>query len=121
MTGSGSAARLDRTVARVLQVGIYLGIGLLAVGVALMVVNGVDPMGPAPAPFSLASLAEAIRSLDPLAFLWTGLIVAIATPVLRVVASLIGFERTGQRRMVLISIAILVVLAVSVLVSSVAA
>jgi uncharacterized membrane protein len=117
---SGAAATLDRTVARVLQVGIGASMAMLAVGVVLMVTHGVDPLGPGPAAFSLAEIPSGLASLDPAAYLWVGLIIAIATPSLRVVASLIGFARTGQRRMVLISVAILVVIAVSVATASLA-
>jgi uncharacterized membrane protein len=116
---SGAAAALDRTIARVLQVGIAASIGLLAVGVVLMVTHGVDPLGPGPAPFDPADLVSGLVSLDPAAYLWIGLILAIATPVIRVVASLIGFARTGQRRMVVIAVGILIVIAVSVAVASV--
>jgi uncharacterized membrane protein len=117
---SGSAAALDRTVARVLQWGIGLSMALLAIGVVLMVAQGVDPLGPGPAAFSLSAIPSGLASLDPAAYLWVGLIIAIATPSLRVVASLIGFARTGQRRMVLISVAILAVIAVSVATASLA-
>jgi uncharacterized membrane protein len=118
---SGTAAALDRTVARVLRWGIGASIALLAVGVVLMVVDGVDPLGPPPPPFDPAGLVSGILALDPLPFLWIGLIVAIATPSLRVVASLIGFGRTGQRRMVAVSAGILVVIAFSVVLSTRAA
>jgi uncharacterized membrane protein len=117
---SGAAATLDRTVARILRWGIGASIALLAIGVALMVVHGVDPLGPPPPPFSLAAIPSDLVSLQPTAFLWLGLILAIATPSIRVVASLVGFARTGQRRMVIISVAILVVIAVSVLTASLA-
>lgn len=109
-----TADALDRTIARILRWGIGASIGLLAIGVALMVVHGVDPLGPPPPPFSPAAIPAGLVSLDPAAYLWLGLILAIATPTIRVVASLVGFARTGQRRMVAISIAILVVIAASV-------
>ena len=115
---SGTVAALDRTVARVLRWGIGASIALLAIGVALMVVDGVDPLGPPPPPFDPAEIVPGILALDPLPFLWLGLIVAIATPSLRVLASLVGFTRTGQRRMALVSLGILVVIALSVALSS---
>lgn len=117
---SGAAAALDRTVARILQWGIGASIAMLAIGVGLMAVHGVDPLGPPPPPFSLASIPSGLVSLEPTAYLWVGLIIAIATPSIRVVASLVGFARTGQRRMVVISVAILVVIAVSVATATIA-
>jgi uncharacterized membrane protein len=117
---SGAAAALDRTVARVLRWGIGASIALLAVGVVLMVATGVDPLGPPPPPFDPTEIVAGILALDPLPFLWLGLIIAIATPSLRVLASLVGYARTGQRRMVVVSVGILVVIALSVALSSVA-
>ena len=118
---TGAAAALDRTVARVLWWGIGTSIALLAVGVALMVGQGIDPLGPPPAPFDPAALVSGMLALDPVSFLWLGLIIAIATPSLRVVASLIGYARTGQRRMVVISVGILVIIVLSVAVAGRAA
>jgi uncharacterized membrane protein len=115
---SGTMAALDRTVARVLRWGIGASIALLAIGVALMVVTGVDPLGPPPPPFTPSAIVPGLLALDPLPFLWLGLIVAIATPSLRVLASLLGFARTGQRRMALVSVGILVVIVLSVALAS---
>jgi uncharacterized membrane protein len=118
---STAAEALDRTVARVLRWGIGASIALLAVGVALMVISGVDPLGPPPPAFDPAGLLSSLLALDPLPFLWVGLAIAIATPSLRVIASLIGFARTGQRRMVIVSVGILIVIGLSVAVASGAA
>ncbi len=118
---SGAAAALDRTVARVLQWGIGASIAMMAIGVALMVARGVDPLGPPPPPFDPAAILSGLASLEPTSFLWLGLILTIVTPTLRVLASLVGFARTGQRRMVIVSVAILVVIAASVAVASGAA
>jgi uncharacterized membrane protein len=104
---------LDRTIARVLIAGTYLSVGLLAVGVVLMAVQGVSPLGESP-PFELDQIPADIVALRPAGFLWLGLLVAIATPLMRVVASLFGYVAAGERRMAGISIAILVVIAVGV-------
>ncbi len=53
---------------------------------------------------------------DPEGVLWLGLLVLIATPSARVVASLIGYLRTGERGMVAVSVAILVVVLAGVIV-----
>jgi uncharacterized membrane protein len=104
---------LDRTIARILTIGTYLSVGLLAIGVALMALNGISPLATAP-PLDPALLLAQIRAADPVGFLWLGLIVVIATPIARVTASLVGYARDGERAMVLVSIAILVVIATSV-------
>lgn len=112
---------LDRTIGRILQWGIGASIALLVVGVLLMALAGIDPLGPLPPPFDLSALVHGLVTLQPEAYLWLGLIVTIATPSLRVLASLVGFERAGDRRMVLVSVGILTVIVASIAVASTAA
>ena len=104
---------LDGTIARVLTWGTYLSVGLLALGVVLMTANGVSPLDVAP-PFQLDRIPADIAALRPAGFLWLGLLVAIATPLARVVAALIGYVAGGERRMALISVAILLVIGIGV-------
>lgn len=115
--GSGTGGvDLDRTIARLLTVGTYLSVGLLAIGVVLMARAGISPIsGTAPA-LDVSEIPSSIRSLQPEGFLWLGLITAILTPLARVAASLVGFARARERRMVAISVAILAVVAVGVVV-----
>jgi uncharacterized membrane protein len=123
--GAGTAGTtersLDRTIGRILQWGIGASIALLVVGVLLMAITGIDPLGPLPPPFDLSALAHGLVTFQPEAYLWLGLIVTIATPSLRVLASLVGFQRAGDRRMVLVSIGILAVIVASIAVASTAA
>jgi uncharacterized membrane protein len=117
----GSGVRLERSIARLLTVGTYLSIALLAVGFALMLAQGISPLDPAPT-FDLRSIPAHIAALDPLGVLWLGLIVVVATPSARVAAALLGYLRVGDRRMAVVSVAILVVIGLSVaLASSIAA
>lgn len=104
---------LDRIIARLLIGGTYLSVALLGLGVALMVAQGISPLAAAPT-FDPAAIPAQVAALQPVGFLWLGLMVAIATPLARVVASLIGYVAGGERRMALISVAILVVIAVGV-------
>ncbi|HEY3524181.1 MAG TPA: DUF1634 domain-containing protein [Candidatus Limnocylindrales bacterium] len=98
------------TIGRVVTVGTAIGVTLITVGVALMVVGGVSPLEPSPA-FSLRAIGAEVVAGRPRGFLWLGLIAAIATPPARVVGSLIGYLRQGERPMVLVSVAILAVIA----------
>jgi uncharacterized membrane protein len=115
MTTPAAGRDLDRTVAGLLTWGTYLSVGLLAIGVVLMLASGVSPLEASP-PFDPAAIPGQIATLQPVGFLWLGLIVTIATPIGRVVASLIGYVAGGERRMAIISVAILVVIAVGVVV-----
>jgi uncharacterized membrane protein len=107
--------RLDLTIARLLSVGTYLGVVLLAVGFGLMLLGGRSPFDPA-LPFHAGTLAGDLAAVRPEGALWLGLLVLIATPSARVAASLVGYRRAGEQGMVAVSAAILVVVAVGVLI-----
>ena len=110
-----AAQNLDRRIARLLIAGTYLSVGLLAVGVILMAARGVSPLDPSPA-FVLDRVPADVVGLRPQGFLWLGLLVALATPLARVGASLVGYLAGGERRMAAISVGILVVVTVGVIV-----
>jgi len=100
-------------MARILLIGTYLSVALIGIGVLLMVATGVSPLDAAP-PFDPARLASEIVAGDPEGFLWLGIIAVIATPSVRVAASLVGYLRDGERAMAFVSVGILVVIATSV-------
>jgi uncharacterized membrane protein len=108
-----SGVRLERSIARLLTVGTYVSIVLLVAGFALMLATGVSPLAGTP-PFDPAAIPADILALHPVGYLWLGLIVIVATPSARVLASLIGYARAGERRMVVVAAAILVVIGLSV-------
>lgn len=115
-----AARNLDRTVARLLTIGTYVSVGLLAVGVGLMALDGVSPLDGGPS-FDPTHLAADLVALKPSGFLWLGLLVALATPLGRVAASLVGYLSGGERRMAAIAIGILVVVFVGVILGVAAA
>jgi uncharacterized membrane protein len=106
--------RLELLIARLLVLGTYLGVALLAVGIVLMLASGVDPLTTPSAPFDPVALAGDVLALRATGFLWTGILVLMALPVTRVAISAVAFARAGDRRMAAIAIAVLIVLAASV-------
>ena len=112
-----ATVRLERSISRLLAGGTYLAIALLAIGFGLMLVNGISPLDQAP-PFDVRQIPADILALRPTGFLSLGLIVVVATPSSRVIAALVGYARVGDRRMVIVATAILVVIAVSVLLAN---
>jgi uncharacterized membrane protein len=58
-------------------------------------------------------------ALRPAGFLWLGMVAVVATPAARVVASLVGYARRGERDMMLIAGLILVVIGLSVTLATV--
>jgi len=106
-------ADLDTQIARLLTAGTYVSIGLLAIGVLGMLAAGQSPFAGGPS-FAPGRLIPDLVALRPEGFLWLGLIAVISTPSLRVAASLIGYLRSGERAMAVISALILGIIFLSV-------
>jgi uncharacterized membrane protein len=103
----------DRAIGRLLIALTYVGTGLLVVGVLLMVANGIPPSSGGPN-LDLASLPGDIVALRPAGFLWLGLLAVLATPITRVIAAAVGFWLAGDRQMVVVAVATLVVICVAI-------
>lgn len=111
--GGSTPLDLDRAIARLLTLGTYASVALLAVGVILMLVRRVSPLGGPPS-FEPGLLIDDLLGLRPAGYIWLGLVAVVATPAVRVAASLAGYLRRGERSMAFIAVLILVVIAVSV-------
>jgi uncharacterized membrane protein len=114
-TRSGGPGSLELALARVLQVGTYVSVGLIAIGSVLLLANRISPTS-ASAPLSLASIPADLVALRPAGYLWLGIIGVLATPGLRVARAMLGFWRRGERSMALVAAAVLVVIAIGVIV-----
>jgi uncharacterized membrane protein len=106
----------DSTVGRLMIAMTYVAVVLLAIGVILMIVNGISPLVGGPA-FEAGVVLEELRAGVPTGFIWLGLVVVIATPIVRVAVSSVGFAREGQWRMVGVGLGILAIIAVGILTS----
>jgi len=103
----------ERIAGRLLIVITYISVGLLVVGFALMLADGISPLDGGP-PLDLATLGTQLRAFDPAAYLWVGLMAVIAAPIGRVIVSGVSYARADDRLMVAVSIGILAVIAVGV-------
>lgn len=113
---SDAAFAIEATIARILVAGTYTAIGLVLVGVLGMLVTGVDPLahGAVP-PFDLASIPSEVLALQPVGFLWLGLVLVLALPIGRVIVAGVGFLAARDMRLALISLAVLLVVTGSIL------
>jgi uncharacterized membrane protein len=111
--GRAAEQDLERVVGRLIVVVTYVAVGLLLAGVLLMVVAGISPLAGGPA-LDPAALPLDVARLDPAAFLWLGLLAVIATPISRVIAAAIGYARLGDRFLVVVAVAILVIIGAGV-------
>jgi uncharacterized membrane protein len=106
--------RLEHRIARILSIGSAAAIVLLVVGTVLLFAAGGSPLDSSWPPFDPRSLVASLLALEPAAYLYLGLVVAIATPLLRVGVALVAFARAGDARMAVVSAAVLVVVAVAI-------
>ena len=113
MTPGRGAGELEPALARVLQAGTYLSVGLVAVGSVLLIAGGGSPLGGGPA-LSLSRLPADLLALRPEGFLWLGILGVVVTPALRVTTALLGFWRRGERAMAIIALLILAVVGAGV-------
>ncbi len=105
----------ERTIGQLLIAVTYVSVGLLAVGFALMVADGISPLDQGP-PLDVSTLGAELFALEPAAFLWLGLLVVIAAPIGRVIVAGVAYGRDADWMMVGVSLAILAVIAVAVVI-----
>ena len=110
----GVEASFERSIGRLLITLTYAAVVLLAIGVVVLFARGISPLSGGPR-FDVGRLIPDIVALAPGGFLWLGLLAVIAAPAARVSAAAIAYARVGDRSMVVVAIAILGVLAASVL------
>jgi len=79
-----------------------------------LAIAGTSPLDSAP-PFDPARLGADLAALKPAGFLWLGILGVIVTPAARVAAALVGYARSGERPMLVVSALILIVIALGVL------
>ena len=102
---------VERAVRGILLCGIAVSVALMTAGLVLGVARGAGlPRGVVP----LAELPRALAALQPAAYLSLGLIVLIGTPFVRVAGSLVIFARARDRRYVLVTASVLLVMCLGV-------
>jgi uncharacterized membrane protein len=107
------ALRVERLIGRLLIALTYLSVVFLVIGVGLMAGAGISPMSGGPA-LDLATLANAIVTLDPAGFLWLGLLAVVSTPISQVLVAAVTYARSGDRAMVGIAVTILAIIVLGV-------
>jgi uncharacterized membrane protein len=109
-----ASADVENVIARLLLGGSVVGIVLLSVGVVLMAVNGISPESTVFPVVDPGTMVSDIVALRPEGFLWAGIVILIATPIARVIGELITYTVRGDRVLALVAVAILGVIALSV-------
>ncbi len=112
--GTPPVAAIERRIARILSIGTGFAVGLLAIGVGLLLLAGRSPTDPSWPALDPGRLPADLLALRPEGFLWLGLVATLATPLLRVAASVLGFRANGELRMAALGVAVLLVIALAV-------
>jgi uncharacterized membrane protein len=115
--------RFRLMVSGILLAGVGASAILIAAGFAASFLVGwqgslagvAAPPGPLPDPANFDGLPDRLARLEPLAVSQLGLLVLLATPVMRVAASVVGFALEGDRLYAAITLAVLAVLLGSIL------
>ena len=108
--------RAELIISGVLRGGVYLSAGLIALGVILYYVryfaDGEHTAAPA-IPHTLGAVASGLGTLDPVSVIAVGLLVLLATPVVRVAVSIVAFALERDRTYVIITSLVLLILLIS--------
>jgi uncharacterized membrane protein len=103
--------RLARPLSRLLLVGLLLAILLMLVGAVLAVAGPDDPVA---RESSIVDLPRGLADAEPGAFFNLGLLILLATPVVRIIALVATFSRRRAWVFTCVSVVVLAVLALSV-------
>jgi len=100
---------IEHKASLVLRAGIWSSGILMGLGLAIALIRGA---GDAPAGMTVGEILRFAQSkpLHPVSLLYGGLLVLMFTPVLRVLAALIGFAEKRERPFVLVSAIVLLLL-----------
>ena len=121
-TTSEATFAIEVLVARLLQVGTYVAMGLVLIGVVGMQVAGIDPLAlDVPPAFDLKAIPAQMLALEPIGFLWAGLVLVLCLPIGRVIVAGVGFLAAHDRRLALVSLAVLLVVLGSIISATVLA
>jgi uncharacterized membrane protein len=113
-------AGLEGRVSRLLLVGTYAAMALIAAGTVLLLASGRSPLDVAPG-LDPGRLVADLLALHPAGLLWIGLLVVVVTPAARVALSLAGFVQAGEREMSIVALLILLVVLAGIIVGTSAA
>lgn len=121
---------LETIISRTLRVGVALALVLMGLGIMVGFVDGSLSGGPddlerlvdpdAGASHTLSDAWGALVRLEGRGIMTAGLCVLLATPMVRVVVSLVGWARTGEWVYVALTSAVITALGVSILLGAVA-
>lgn len=106
---------LASVIGWILQAGVAISSTIIVVGLILLLVHSgnADSQQTQDLPRTLSQVWAGLLTLQPAAVIVLGLLLLIATPVLRVIVSIFAFNMEQDRRFVVITILLLAILLTS--------
>ena len=113
----GPDTALTGAISRILQVGVLCSSIMIVAGLALLIIQtgGAALQHLQEFPHTPGQVWSGLLLYQPQAVIASGLLILIATPVLRVIVSVIAFSREHDRRYALIALILLAILLTSFL------
>jgi uncharacterized membrane protein len=109
---------LERAVSRMLAGGVLASGALIVAGFLLYAMQPARWSAPEPMLRGAWALPALVRDpLDPFLYLYTGLVLLMLTPVARVLVTAAGFARARDWRFTIISLAVFIVIVLSIVLS----
>jgi uncharacterized membrane protein len=108
---------MNRAIGWILQGGVLTSAAVICVGLILLFLHPerLSDQHLLVFPHTLGQVKDGLLTLHPQAFITLGLVLLIATPVIRVLASIIAFALEHDRRYVVITSIVLAILLISFL------
>lgn len=103
-------------ISNVLRGGVLSSAAIILLGVIIFYARAAlsgHTLADKPFPSSLPAVAHGLARGDPLAIIALGLLLLLATPVVRVAVSIVAFALEGDRRYVIITTLVLLILLAS--------
>jgi uncharacterized membrane protein YfcA len=111
----GLIRKTELIISGVLRAGVLLSVAVILIGVCLYyLLRLLGRAPPATFPDTLGEVGAGLKSAEPMAIVTTGLLILLATPVLRVAVSIVAFAIEKDRTYVIITAIVLAILLFSI-------
>ncbi|CAH0417644.1 DUF1634 domain-containing protein [Periweissella ghanensis] len=102
--------QIERTIGKVLRVGVGLAGLVMLIGLVLLIITGKSGYPADTWPTSFSSILTGMTQLKPVAIMMFGLFLLILTPALRVIVSIFAFIKEADYIYVAITVLVLLIL-----------
>lgn len=107
--------RMEILIGKILRFGVAVAVFFMVVGILLIFIHPNIQLGDYTPYVRLAKLWQGLIAFNPIAWLMTGLLVLIFTPVLRVIASIWAFAQVRDKLYTWICVLVLIILIVAII------